>query len=187
MFEQSQKGVYIIMKYKSERVSSWVAVGLMGLALLGCFLGTIFFAIMGNQTKEGLIATDAFSYSEADDFITLWGPISVFFLISSIILIIFGIIGSIWIGKKTKAAAIMLLVIGILSIVFNFWPIGLIWIIVSINLFRKHSKEQPSQGPHQGTYDRQQDYTNEQDKHADFLEDDARRYTKEVKDDPYKY
>ncbi|WP_157769077.1 hypothetical protein [Staphylococcus pettenkoferi] len=67
------------MKYRSERVSSWVAVGLMGLALLGCFLGTIFFAIMGNQTKEGLIATDAFSYSEADDFITLWGPISVFF------------------------------------------------------------------------------------------------------------
>ncbi|MDK7283462.1 hypothetical protein [Staphylococcus pettenkoferi] len=66
------------MKYRSERVSSWVAVGLMGLALLGCFLGTIFFAIMGNQTKEGLIATDAFSYSEADDFITLWGPISVF-------------------------------------------------------------------------------------------------------------
>ena len=89
MFEQSQKGVYINMKYTSERVSSWIAVGLMGLALLGCFLGTIFFAIMGNQTKEGLIATDAFSYSEADDFITLWGPISVFFLISSIILIIF--------------------------------------------------------------------------------------------------
>ncbi|MCI2802764.1 hypothetical protein FH177_02310 [Staphylococcus pettenkoferi] len=81
----------------------------------------------------------------------------------------------------------MLLVIGILSIVFNFWPIGLIWIIASINLFRKHSKEQPSQGSHQGTYDRQQDYTNEQDKHSDFLEDDARRYTKEVKDDPYKY
>lgn len=187
MFELSQKGVYIIMKYKSERVSSWIAVGLMGLALLGCFLGTIFFAIMGNQTKEGLIATGEFSYSEANDFITLWGPVSVLYLISSIILIIFGIIGSIWIGKKTKAAAIMLLVIGILSIFFNFWPIGLIWIIVSINLFRKRRKAHTSQGPHQGTYDRQQDYTNEQDKHSDFLEDDARRYTKEVKDDPYKY
>ena len=81
----------------------------------------------------------------------------------------------------------MLLVIGILSIVFNFWPIGLIWIIVSINLFRKRRKAHTSQGPQQGTYDRQQNYTNEQDKHSDFLEDDARRYTKEVKDDPYKY
>ena len=67
------------MKYRSRRVSSWVAVGLMGLALLGCFLGTIFFAIMGNQTKEGLIATDAFSYSEADDFITLVGDLYQFF------------------------------------------------------------------------------------------------------------
>lgn len=175
------------MKYTAERVLTWIGVGITALTCLGSLFGTILLVIMSNQTKETLIDSGDFSHSESVNFVNTWGAISVLFLITSIIFLIFGILAAIWIGKKNKGAAITLLMIGILCIILNVWITGVLWIIASIFLFRKKQQVGNDSSSSQHFNNDQQSNYNNQESNSDFLVDDAKRYTKEVKDDPYKY
>ncbi|CAM3124334.1 DUF4064 domain-containing protein [Staphylococcus argensis] len=171
------------MKRTAERVLSWIGVGITALSFLVTIYWILNYIVFASRTKEKLVETGFYSNSEAENYISGWSVVSILSLILAIIFLILSIMAAIWIGKKTKAAGIILLVCGIINIFSINFVAGVLWIIAGIMLLVR----KPKQAMEHGYY---QNYNNNQQIHAsnqDFIDNDSRRHTDEVKDDPYKY
>ena len=180
---ENKKGDNIIMKRTAERVLSWIGVGITALSFLVTIYWIFNYIVFANSTKEALVESGLYSNSEAETYISTWSVISIISVILAIIFLILSILSAIWIGKKTKAAGIILLVSGIINFFSINFVAGILWIIAGIMLLVRKPKQPIDQGAYHNYNNNQQTHTNNQD----FIDNDSRRYTDEVKDDPYKY
>ncbi|HLR18943.1 MAG TPA: DUF4064 domain-containing protein [Staphylococcus sp.] len=181
------------MKRTTERVLTWIGIVLQ---LIGVVLIAIFIPmISNNEVKESVIqqmmADDpSFSYQDGANIFGMLGSLLTVGLILSIIILIIAIIGAILIGKKAKAAGILLIIVGVVSFLGN-WINAILWIVAGIMLLVRKPKapvydeNEIQSNQRHDEVNHSYENTNRDNDLKDFEDLDGE--TKKNQNDPYKY
>ncbi|MHD0396505.1 DUF4064 domain-containing protein [Staphylococcus simulans] len=162
-----------MIKRTGEHVLTWIGVGIGALIVL--FVALMVPLMQSDDFMIGMQESDAnLTYEELTEVASGMQVMGTFILVGNVIAVILAIIGGIFISKKAKTAAILLLIAGVVSLLCN-WPSAILWIIASIMLFSRKPKS---------TSLTQDGYYN-YDKANEFAQDRADQRTRE--EDPYKY
>lgn len=162
-----------MIKRTGEHVLTWIGVGFTALIVLMVALMVPLMQseefMTGMQQSEAGLTADEITQATAG-----FQVLGTFVLVGNVIAGILAIVGGIFISKKAKAAAILLLIAGIVSLLCN-WVSAILWIIASIMLFSRKPKA-PSL-----TQDGYYNY----DQANELAQERTHERTKE--EDPYKY
>ena len=163
-----------MIKRTGEHVLTWIGVGLTALAVLmtGLMLPLMHSEDFITGMQEG--STGDITYEEMLQSATVLQGFITFALIINLIALVLAVIGGIFISKKAKTAAILLLIAGIISLLGN-WISAILWIIAAIMLFSRKPKNNSL------TEDGYYNY----DKANAIAQERTSEQTKE--EDPYKY
>ncbi|WP_436862679.1 DUF4064 domain-containing protein [Staphylococcus caeli] len=208
-----------MMKRTIERVLTWIGIVLQ---LLGVVFIAIAMPLMGNSEIkdsfiQGMMEEDStFSYQDGTDIFNVLSGLMVVALIVGIILLIVAVIAAFLIGKKSKVAGILLIVVGVISLVGS-WINAILWLVAGIMLLVRKPKAPIYDKDEEGNYNpyikdgsqvnehnnsfvlsedqkkREQEtikdeYSTSQDKNQDLKDfDDLDERSKKVQEDPYKY
>ncbi|WP_436855979.1 DUF4064 domain-containing protein [Staphylococcus caeli] len=208
-----------MMKRTIERVLTWIGIVLQ---LLGVVFIAIAMPLMGNsEIKDSFIQgmmeeESTFSYQDGTDMFNVLSGLMVVALIIGIILLIVAVIAAFLIGKKSKVAGILLIVVGVISLVGS-WINAILWLVAGIMLLVRKPKAPIYGKEEEGNYNpyikdgsqvnehnnsfvlsedqkkREQEtikdeYSTSQDKKQDLKDfDDLDERSKKVQEDPYKY
>lgn len=133
-----------MIKRTGEHVLTWIGVFFQLLAVLSL----AFIVPMANTQdfKDEFINTareqqSDLSNANIDQMASIMSNFAVGGLIFATVVLILGVIGGILISKKAKAAGIILIIAGILSIFINFFAM-ILWIIAGIMLLVRKPKRQ---------------------------------------------
>ncbi|AVL77163.1 hypothetical protein CEQ12_05065 [Staphylococcus cohnii] len=131
------------MKRTAERILAWIGIGLQ---LLGVIVLAIFLPLIGNgDNKNAMIQAmmeddSSITYENGEAVINMLSALVTAGLVLSIVLLIVAIIGAVLIGKKAKAAGILLIIVGVISLIGN-WITAILWLVAGIMLLvRKPQK-----------------------------------------------
>lgn len=132
-----------MMKRTVERVLAWIGIGLQ---LLGVIVLAIFLPLFGNGSmKDAMIQSmmesdSTITYENGEAVINMLSGLVTAGLVLSIILLIIAIIGVVLIGKKAKAAGILLIIVGVISFAGN-WINAILWLVSGIMLLVRKPRD----------------------------------------------
>lgn len=162
-----------MIKRTGEHVLTWIGVGIGALIVL--FVALMVPLMQSDDFVAGMQQSDAsLTYEEISQVASGMQVLGTFILVANVIAVILAIVGGIFISKKAKAAAILLLIAGIVALLCN-WISAILWIIASIMLFSR--KPKASSLTQDGYYN--------YDKANEFAQERSHERTRE--EDPYKY
>ena len=140
------------MKRTAEKILAWIGVALQIIGVI--FIGFMFPLIGTDDFKQSAINAmqqedPTITTTNANDGMNMLVGMLGIGLIYAIVVLIIALIGAILIGKKPKAAAILLIIAGVLSLLGN-WINAILWIVAAIVLLVKKPK-QPNHYNHTAT------------------------------------
>ncbi|MCG7338910.1 DUF4064 domain-containing protein [Staphylococcus sp. ACRSN] len=169
----------------AEKVLTWIGNGLHALSFL--MFGVLLLLLNFNSTefKQSMLDSET-TMADANGVFIVFNVILIVGLIVAIIFLALGILSALLIGKKNKAAGIILIVIGVFSL-FGNALVGVLWIVAGIMLLvRKPRSDIYSNEPHAfESFNLQQQYdyeTKDGQQNSTNNVDDVQK-----KKDPYKY
>ncbi|HAL09526.1 MAG TPA: hypothetical protein DCO67_06080 [Staphylococcus sp.] len=173
-----------MIKRTTERILIWI-----GIAVQIMILSALCLLIWYTNSKEAvksMMETNTISFNEATSTLNLLSGFIIFELIWGVILMGLAITSFVWIGKKSKVAGMILIVIGILSIIIN-WIAVIMWIIAGSMLIKKKSKVSLYNEPEE---EKENPFVaNEKIKYDDEVQKDNKEehVNKDIVEDPFKY
>lgn len=157
-----------MIKRTGEHVLTWIGVGIGALIVL--FVALMVPLMQSEDFMVGMQQGDAsLTYEEISQAAAGMQVMGTFVLVGNVIAVILAIVGGIFISKKAKTAAILLLIAGIVSLLCN-WISAILWIIASIMLFSRKPKSPSLTQDGYYNYDKANEFAQER-----------------TKEDPYKY
>ncbi|RIP35012.1 DUF4064 domain-containing protein [Staphylococcus gallinarum] len=122
----------------AERVLTWIGNALHALFFL--IFGGLLFALNLNSTefKQSMVDSET-TIEDANGILVIFNVWLIIILIISLIMLILSILSAVWIGKKNKAAGIILIVIGAFSL-FGNAVVGVLWLVAGIMLLVRKPK-----------------------------------------------
>ncbi|MCU5746311.1 DUF4064 domain-containing protein [Staphylococcus sp. SQ8-PEA] len=176
------------MKRTAEKVLTWIGFGFNILVFFGCILFTLLLTTSKEEFSKALMEENAFSLNEAGTIADIYTFMSMVGLVLTAIYFILCILAAVWIGKKNKAAGIILIVIGALSFISPNWIAGVLWLIAGIMLLVRKPKAYHSNLANDYNYNN--DYTrseNRDQNDSGYERNLGENTSKKVDEDPYKY
>ena len=128
-----------------EKTLSWIGVGLQVASIVVVVILSFLFNSSNKFIQEGTFEGEELTAEEVSFFSSILGTGFYLAIFVLVVLLILGILGALWIDKKLKGAAILLIVAGAVSLVTFNVLVGILWLAAGIMLLVKKPKPELQQ------------------------------------------